>query len=251
MISGSIPDTAIAPVSSIPSLSRPSFALIRRLFGGRASASAAQEQPASQIAGPIPPQPVSFPNVVFLGNSITQGQHTDDFTFDYFWQVIVQLRERSSANAQFYLVDGVGGDTTSGFLAHLKALNLHPSNAQLIVVELGTNDYLQNVPLATVQQNYAALLAYLLPTNPQARLVALTIWSDPNAPNTAGITGIQYNDIIRQQAATWRSSRGNALVDISTLYLNPANRNPPGSSDTFHPNDTGHTAIARAVLAAV
>ncbi|MGH2517917.1 MAG: SGNH/GDSL hydrolase family protein, partial [Ktedonobacterales bacterium] len=107
------------------------------------------------------------------------------------------------------------------------------------------------VPLATIQQNYAALLAELLQTNAQARLVALTIWSDPNTPNMVGIPGTQYNDIIRKEAASWRSVRGSAVVDISTLYLNPAYHYPPGSSDVFHPNDAGHTAIAQAVLAAV
>ncbi|MGH2517617.1 MAG: SGNH/GDSL hydrolase family protein, partial [Ktedonobacterales bacterium] len=136
---------------------QPHFALLRRLFGGRAPVAAAQGQPASQEAGPTLPQPLGFANVLFLGDSITQGQHTDDFTYDYFWQVIVRLREQSPSNAKYYLVDGVGGATVAEFLAHLKAFSLRPANAQLIVVELGTNDYLQNVPLATIQQNYACL----------------------------------------------------------------------------------------------
>src|SRR5579859_1174515 len=201
--------------------------------------------PAHALGGssPIPPQPVTYPNVLFLGDSITQGQHTDDFTYDYFWQVIVGLRSRSTTNAAYYLFDGVGGDTVGDYLAHLQALNLHPSNAQLIVLELGTNDYLQNVSPATMQTNYAALLARLVADNPQARLVALNVWGDPTAEAA-------YNTAIQQEAATWTGAGGSVLVDISTLYMNPFNHWPTGD-DLFHPNDNGHSAIAQAVLAAV
>ncbi|HLZ25475.1 MAG TPA: SGNH/GDSL hydrolase family protein [Ktedonobacterales bacterium] len=193
--------------------------------------------------GPIPPQatpPLS--TVIFLGDSLTQGQHTDDFYYDYTWQTVLGLRARSSADASQYLVDGVGGDTTGQFLAHLQALDLHPSNAQLIVLELGTNDYLQQVPPATMQAHYAALLAWLATDNPNARLVALSVWGDPAA-------AAAYNSVIQAEAATWTGAGGRALVDISTLYLNPSYHWPPGSSDTFHPNDAGHVAIAQAVLA--
>jgi len=203
------------------------------------------------IGGPIPPTTSpTLSNVLFFGDSITQGQHTDDFGFDFTWQVILGLRAKSPTNAQQYLMDGVGGVTTGDFLAHLQALKLHPSQAQLIVLELGTNDYLQAVPLATMQQDLAALLAYLVADNPQARLVALNVWSNPATPNSAGIPVSQYDSVISQVAATWSGSRGSAMVDISTMFLTPDYHWPPGSPDTFHPNDAGHVAIAQAVVAA-
>lgn len=196
----------------------------------------------AMIRGPIPPQATNLTTVVFLGDSITQGQHTDDFTQDYTWQTVLGLRAKSARNAQQYLFDGVGGATVGAFLGHLQALNLHPSNAQLIVVELGTNDYLNNVPPATVEQNYMTLLLYLAANNPVARLVALTVWGDPVAESA-------YNSAIAQAAAIWTGVGGRAIVDLGPLFLNPLNHWPTG--DTFHPNDAGQAAIAQAVLAAV
>ena len=121
--------------------------------------------------------------------------------------------------------------------------------ADLVVVELGTNDAGQGVPPAVFQSQYVALLAMVLQQSPMATLVGLACWRDPNYVTPSGSPVSLYNAIIKDAVLNKSGFRAKQYVDLGLMYLDPQYHN--WSGDTFHPNDAGHQAIANAILSVV
>ena len=121
-----------------------------------------------------------------------------------------------------------------------------PSGGGVVVVEAGTNDFLFQTPRRRFADDYRALLAKVTAESPGARLVCLTTWV-PNDLPPAKIPASFYNATIRRACST------GAVADISRLPARSGMRGPAGRStflgpgDAFHPNSTGHAAIARAI----
>lgn len=68
--------------------------------------------------------------------------------------------------------EGVPGDTSEGGLARLPAL-LQQHQPKLLIVELGGNDFLHNVPQTTTIANLKAILAHAKAVNVPTVLVAI------------------------------------------------------------------------------
>jgi len=99
---------------------------------------------------------VREPKVVFLGDSVTAGLHLD--VAESFPAVVE--RTLRAQGLPFRLANaGVSGDTSAGGLARLDwILKQKPA---VVVVELGANDGLRGLPLATVEANLRAILRRL------------------------------------------------------------------------------------------
>ena len=139
-----------------------------------------------------------------------------------------------------------------------------PPARRLVVVELGSNDWLGYVPLGrwrpTPLERFSADYARLLDrlTEAGALPVCLGIWGPADGGAEAdgraegGVELAAYDGAI--SAACHR--RGGAFVALSPVYETPGSRGPAGRrtpwgvSDTTHPNDLGHQMIADLVLAA-
>ncbi len=124
-----------------------------------------------------------------------------------------------------------------------------PGGGNAVLVEAGTNDFLYQTPRRQFADDYRALLAKVTAASPGARLVCLTIWmpKDVAAATPAKIPVSFYDATIRRACAA------GAVADVSPIYAQPEMRGPAGRptflgpGDAFHPNSTGHAAIARAI----
>lgn len=116
----------------------------------------------------------SPPVIVVLGDSLSAEY---GLPRDTGW--VSLLRQRLSTERIDYSVANasVSGDTTSGGRARLPAVlqRLKPS---IVVVELGSNDALRGVPLATTEQNLRDIIASA--RRAQAKVVLVGMYVPPN-----------------------------------------------------------------------
>ncbi|MBR7959123.1 arylesterase [Burkholderia vietnamiensis] len=114
------------------------------------------------------------PALVVLGDSLAAEY---GLPRDTGW--VALLRQRLAAERIDYSVANasVSGDTTSGGRARLPAVlqRLKPS---IVVVELGSNDALRGVPLATTEQNLRDIIADA--RNAHAKVVLVGMYVPPN-----------------------------------------------------------------------
>jgi len=116
----------------------------------------------------------SKPNIVVLGDSLSAEY---GLPRDTGW--VALMRERIAQQRLDYSVANasVSGDTTSGGRARLPALltRLKPA---IVVVELGANDALRGVPIATTEQNLRAIIAGA--QQAKAKVVLIGMYVPPN-----------------------------------------------------------------------
>jgi lysophospholipase L1-like esterase len=121
-----------------------------------------------------------------------------------------------------------------------------PSDGNVAVVEAGTNDFLYQTPRRRFADDYRALLAKVTAASPGAKLVCLTTWIPKDLP-PARIPASFYDATIRRECSA------GAVADLSPISAEPKMRGPAGRptflgpGDAFHPNSTGHAAIARLI----
>ena len=102
---------------------------------------------------------LSYGQIVFIGDSITDGCALDTFYGDL--KLAVYNR-------------GIGGDNTSGVLKRLKGsvFDIRPSK---IVIMIGTNDINGNVSQDKILQNYREILRQFKGNLPEAEVICVSI----------------------------------------------------------------------------
>jgi lysophospholipase L1-like esterase len=183
----------------------------------------------------------------FLGASITTGYAASPG--HGYVQLVVTALERTHPQLLVQRLGRPGAQVTASRLWRAAR------PAEAIVVQLATNDATGRhpTPLPTFVAEYTRLLQSLRDQSPGARLVCLGAWAAPTAINGAGTTVAVYDDAVRRQC----SEMDGVYVELSSIYLNPANHASPQRQpsarrvDTFHPDNRGHATIAAAVLAAL
>ncbi|MDE1184370.1 arylesterase [Paraburkholderia sp.] len=156
-------------------------------------AHAANTATAAASAAPSQPGNPAKPVIVVLGDSISAEY---GLKRDSGWVALMRTRlanerfDYSVANAS------ISGDTTSGGLARLPALmqRLKPA---VVIVELGANDALRGVPLATTQDNLRTIVEQA--QHGHAKVVLVGMYVPPNyGPDyTQKFHGV-YVDLSRQ-----------------------------------------------------
>jgi lysophospholipase L1-like esterase len=171
----------------------------------------------------------------FIGDSLTDGWNASDQPKSYRPMVISGLEKDGPVAAA---ADYKAGAT----LAEVAGVAAVPATADLVVLELGTND-VNKTNIETFRAGLNALVTQLATT--KALLVCVGTWQ---FGTTLGFDG-QI-----QQAC---EAAGGRFVKISDLRENPAmvaaKGTPayPAAADGAHPNDAGHAEIARRVLARI
>ncbi|WP_261526694.1 arylesterase [Burkholderia multivorans] len=140
------------------------------LLGGTLAATGFARAAAAPAATAIAGQPV----IAVLGDSLSAEY---GLPRDTGW--VALLRQRLATERIDYSVANasVSGDTTSGGRARLPAVlqRLKPS---IVVVELGANDALRGVPLATTEQNLRDIVADARRTHAKVVLVGMYVPSN-------------------------------------------------------------------------
>lgn len=168
-------------------------------------------------AATVPDKPV----IVVLGDSISAEY---GLPRDTGW--VALLRERLARERLDYSVANasISGDTTSGGLARLPATlsRLKPS---IVVVELGANDALRGVPLATTEANLRSIVERSQAINAKVLLVGMYV-----PPNY----GPDYSQ--KFHAAFEQIAKDKRVPLVPFLLAGMENKPDLFQSDQTHPN---------------
>jgi acyl-CoA thioesterase-1 len=117
------------------------------------------------------PPAANTPAIVVLGDSISAEYGLPRGTG---W--VALLRQKLAQEHYDYSVanSSISGDTTSGGLARLPAV-LMRLKPKIVIVELGANDALRGVPLATTQANLQAIIDRSRAANAKVLLVGMYV----------------------------------------------------------------------------
>jgi lysophospholipase L1-like esterase len=200
---------------------------------------------------PVAPQAVATPQptLVALGDSITLGAGTSEFTGT--------SAGPPSPNAYPFLVgtslgasvtDLAIGGTTSAMISAQEVPLMAPG-ATYVIIAAGANDVVHfsapGYPVETLAQHEAdhlTLCQAVRAKEPKAKIVVLTV-ADYEPQPYPGFTAA-FDAAIRANAA----AIGASVADIET---DPILNNPADYADANHPSDPGNSEIARVVLAAL
>lgn len=142
---------AARPRSARPALFVGLLLLVAAAFGcKRESAPPASSTPSAAVNAE---QAEQGPKVVFLGDSLSAGLH---LSAEQAFPAVLQ-RRFANKGLPFRLINaGVSGDTSAGGLRRTDwLLRQRPD---VLVLELGANDGLRGIPVASVEQNLRAIV---------------------------------------------------------------------------------------------
>lgn len=193
-----------------------------------------------------PPAPQVTHQLVFFGDSLTEGLFATTPARDYAYRTAAQT-------GKTFLVQGQYGVSAVFTANKMRASNpkfkVVAGDALDVIIELGTNDVVASgETLAQFESSYDYILTRVHQDAPNAKLICLGVWRDPDAG--AENSGYAYNQVIQADCP-------GAYVPLGDLYMNFSLHGPVGrptwigNADWFHPNDAGHAAIASRVAAAV
>jgi acyl-CoA thioesterase-1 len=147
------------------------------------------------------------------------------------WVALLQARLTERKIAATLVNASISGDTTSGGRSRLPAL-LAQQRPDIVVLELGANDALRGLPLATVRDNLAAMAQDAKASG--AKVVIAGMQLPPNY-------GRQYGEQFAGLFASVAKAEGSALVPF---LLKGVADGPQAESlfqpDRIHPNAAAH-----------
>jgi lysophospholipase L1-like esterase len=184
--------------------------------------------------------------VMFAGDSLTAGFYAVTAADSYRAQLETWLTAHGGLT---YETLSVYGANSAGAAANAAAITA--SAPDLLIIELGTNDcsgYPSYVPVDpdVFEDNLRAIADAALAGNPSCCFAFLSVWQAAPSRNS-------YNVKLAAVAVAY----GGVYVSLSAIKDNAANSAPSGvstyhgDSDGWHPNNTGHAAIAAAVISAL
>ena len=123
-------------------------------------------EPARQVVIPSPSQPDTRPVIVAFGDSLTAGYGVDGgLSYPDFLQK--EISGYRVVNA------GISGDTTSGGFARIDSVTgLAP---KIVILELGGNDGLRGLPLASTRANLEQMIVELRKSGARVVLAGITL----------------------------------------------------------------------------
>lgn len=182
----------------------------------------------ARAASAAPAAPEGRPTLVVLGDSLSAEY---GLPRDTGW--VALLRQRLATERIDYSVANasVSGDTTSGGRARLPAVlqRLKPS---IVIVELGSNDALRGVPVATTEQNLRDIIAAARRAHAQVVLVGMYV-----PPNY----GPDYTQ--KFHAVYTRLSKQLGVPLVPFLLAGIENKPEMFQSDQMHPGEQAQPVL--------
>lgn len=184
--------------------------------------------------GPAPDAvqvPADAPMVLVLGDSVAAGLHLPR---DRAFPAALQ-RQMAAAGLPFRLVNaGVSGDTSAGGLARLDWLL--QQQPDVLIVELGANDGLRGVKVATTEQNLREILARTQVAGPKILLLGVRIPPSMGPDYSEAFAAI-YPRLAQEFELPLVPFFMRGVAGVPALNL----------PDGLHPTAEGHEHIARNV----
>ena len=177
--------------------------------------------------------------VLFAGDSLTYGLYTSAENKGFRPLVVAGLSATMAVEETKAQFSGAGVNQVSNLVSA-------PENLDLAIIELGTND-VPKTDLGAFRDQYAALITKIRTPSPGAALLCVGTWSPGDAQT------LPFNYAIKDACV----KNGGQYVDVLDLYNAAGNHGAEGVktwagvSDTFHPNDAGHKAIADLILSRI
>mgnify|MGYP003730798403 CR=1 FL=1 len=188
-------------------------------------------------AGPKPFLSPSHRRIVFVGDSITDG--------NTYPQLIRQALVAAGYAAPICINAGVGGDTAEGMSARLEttAIAYQPT---LVSISAGINDILHGVPATNYEAHIRMMADRLKALNIPVLLLTPSILGPQHAQADTNLA--QYVGAIHRVAGTY----GCQVAQVNRLMKEArAAGRQILENDSVHPNFEGQRLIARAVLDAL
>jgi lysophospholipase L1-like esterase len=185
--------------------------------------------------------------IAVIGDSLALGTGASDsgngFAFDAYRAI-----EREHPGSEITNV-AIGGATAADVL-RLETPRLQGRHDNVVIVCVGGNDVIRFTPPAAFAATYAALLADIRRREPHATIVAIGVPDVAISPlfadHAAGVRALSAADDRGARAAA--RATGAQYLDLFALTHRWHDPAALLSSDRFHPSDSGHMAIARALI---
>jgi acyl-CoA thioesterase-1 len=185
---------------------------------------------APAVPASVPAAPVASdrPRIVFLGDSLTAGYGLEQ---SQAVPAVIQARLKNEGYPFEVVNAGVSGDTSAGGLSRLEwSLS---GDVRILVLELGANDGLRGLPVASMRGNLAEII-----TRAQARGIAVLLVGMEALPNY----GASYTSEFRATFPALAKAHKTALMPF---YLDGIAGKPElNIADGMHPNPAGAVIVA-------
>jgi acyl-CoA thioesterase-1 len=175
------------------------------------------------------------PRIVFLGDSLTAGY---GLAKEESVPSLIQAHLQAEGYPYEVINAGVSGDTSAGGLSRLD-WSLE-GDVKVLVIELGANDGLRGLPVASMKRNLAELI-----TRAQSRSIKVVLTGMEAPPNFGAAYTAEFRQVYRDLAKL-------AGVTFMPFYLDGVAGLPHlNIADGMHPNAEGARIIERAVWRAI
>jgi len=185
-------------------------------------------EPVRRTVIPIPSEPDTRPVIVAFGNSLTAGYGVNGgLSYPDFLQKEID---------GYHVVNaGISGDTTSGGLARIDSVTrLAP---KIVILELGGNDGLRGLPLASTRANLEQMIVELRKSGARVVLAGITL------PPNYGPDYIQsFESIYKDLAAKYK------LPLIPFLLQGVVGVPGMMQADGIHATVKGNEVVAKLVM---
>ncbi|WP_394353869.1 arylesterase [Spirosoma taeanense] len=211
--------------------------LVLTVWGCGSSDTKTSEQEASaatgRSAGSTPEAPAKKQVILFYGNSLTAGYGVEP------QQAFPALvgQKIDSAGLNYTVVNaGLSGETTAGGKSRIGWVMRQP--VAVFVLELGGNDGLRGLPLASTRQNLQAIMDTVRRKSPGTTLVLAGMQIPPNMGTSYTR---EFRDLFRELAEK------NKAILIPFLLEGVGGVPKLNQPDGIHPTPAGHRIVANTV----
>ena len=171
-------------------------------------------------------------HVLFFGDSLTAGYGLTDASKESFPALIQQ--KINAANLPYQVTNaGISGDTSAGGLARIDYWTSR--TVDVFVLELGINDVMRGVPVASTLKNLQSIIEKVKARYPSAKLALMGMQLPGFIPGTMAT---EFHTLFSKLAATYPMAFVpfflEGVMGVSHLNL----------QDGLHPSAKGYQVIA-------
>ena len=168
--------------------------------------------------------------IVVLGDSLAAGLGVDPSEA---FPEVIQKKITAAGLNDTVVNAGVSGDTSADGLARTGWLLRQ--RIDVLILELGGNDGLRGLPIATTRTNLQAIIDRVRQKYPQVRIVLAGMQMPPNM-------GAEYTAAFRQIYPDLAAANHAALIPF--LLAGVGGRAELNQADHIHPTAAGHKIVA-------